>query len=350
MHSLIFLRHGVGIALIGAALIDELSDMVSERVLTQCLLVIADKARVLALLTSAALFAGCASPSGARNAEDDASSRVVAITAASLPLPQLDARSTDERIVALANGSAEIVYALGFGAALVGRDIASAFPGDDRVPIVTSAHTVSAEKVLTQRPTTILIDARTGPQEALRQIRSAGVRLREIPEAWTLADMAARIRAIGAALGVADAAETLIQRDQAKRANLRTSGDGTRVAFLYLRGSSSIYLLGGAGSGADSLMQELGAVDVGAEAGLPAFTALTSEALIRAKPDILLVMRKGLQSVGGVDGLVGLPGVAQTPAGIARRVIAVDDEVLLAFGPRTGALLVALADAIRQVQ
>lgn len=297
------------------------------------------------MVVAIALFsAGCTS------SDSMTQSSLVRITAQDLPLPAPVAdESIDERIIALANGSAEIVYALGLGSSLVGRDIASTFPGSDNVPIVTSAHSVSAEKVLAQRPTLVITDARSGPAEAITQIRRAGVEVREVPEAWTLADMPARITALGNVLGVPAAARDLNASDSKAIASVAARANGIRVAFLYLRGTSSIYLLGGKGSGADALLQAIGAIDVGAEAGLPAFTPLTSEALIAAKPDALLVMSKGLASVGGIDGLVALPGIAQTPAGTARRVIAVDDEVLLAFGPRTATLLGSLAKAINDV-
>ena len=57
-------------------------------------------------------------------------------------------------------------------------------------------------------------------------------------------------------------------------------------------------------------------------------------------------MSAGLKSVGGVDGLLKLPGVAQTPAGAARRVVDMDDGVLLTFGTRSGRAVQALADAL----
>jgi iron complex transport system substrate-binding protein len=57
-------------------------------------------------------------------------------------------------------------------------------------------------------------------------------------------------------------------------------------------------------------------------------------------------MTEGLGSVGGVDGLVELPGVAQTPAGEQRRIVDMDDGVLLNFGARTGEAVAALADAV----
>jgi len=60
-------------------------------------------------------------------------------------------------------------------------------------------------------------------------------------------------------------------------------------------------------------------------------------------------MTKGLESVGGIDGLLQLPGVAQTKAAKTRSVISVDDTLLLSFGPRTGELVVALNQAFSEL-
>jgi iron complex transport system substrate-binding protein len=76
---------------------------------------------------------------------------------------------------------------------------------------------------------------------------------------------------------------------------------------------------------------------------------MTSEAMISLNPEVLLVMTKGLESTGGVTGLVALPGVAQTDAGKLRRIISVDDSLLLSFGPRTPDLIQQLRIAIEKV-
>jgi iron complex transport system substrate-binding protein len=123
----------------------------------------------------------------------------------------------------------------------------------------------------------------------------------------------------------------------------------TKIAFLYLRGGSAIYLLGGQGAGADDLIASVGAIDVGAARYDQPFTPISSEALISADPDIILVMQKGLASVGGVAGLIELPGIAQTTAGKNGAVIAVDDSLLLSFGPRTPDLLERLSKAISEL-
>lgn len=270
------------------------------------------------------------------------------ISAEAIKLTPLGAATVTDRVVALANGSAEITYSLGAGASLVGRDIASTFSGDVDVPIVTSAHAISAEKVLAQQPTLVIVDARSGPAEAIAQIKAAGVRVESIPEAWTLADMPTKITAIGELLGLEEQSKLLISQQQRLISTVEKSAAGIRVAFLYLRGPSSIYLIGGKGSGADALLQGIGAVDVGAEANLRAFTPLTSEGIVALRPQLFLVMSKGLESVGGVEGLVKLPGIAQTEAGKQQRVVAVDDSLLLAFGPRTGQLMQLMAQAIKK--
>ena len=73
---------------------------------------------------------------------------------------------------------------------------------------------------------------------------------------------------------------------------------------------------------------------------------LTAEAVAALDPDVILVMTRGLESVGGLEGLVQRPRVAQTRAGRERRVVTVDDTLLLSFGPRTGELVSALSAAL----
>ena len=257
--------------------------------------------------------------------------------------------TSPERVVALANGSAEIIASLGYLNILVGRDIASTSNELKGVPIATAGHQVVAEKILELNPDVVLIDNTTGPATAIDVIKRAGIKVAMIDEAWTLTDIAKKIEAIGEVIGAQPAAVQLVQK---LNSGLQDSGKdhpGVRIAFLYLRGGSAIYLLGGQGSGADSLIEHLGAIDVGAQKFKDPFSPITSEALIATNPEIILVMSKGLESVGGIDGLVSLPGISQTPAGKNRAVIAVDDSLLLSFGPRTPDLLRQLSGEIGRV-
>lgn len=254
------------------------------------------------------------------------------------------------QVVALANGSAEIIDSLGLKSILIGRDIASTEPALEDVPVVTSGHQVVAEKIIALNPDLVIIDSSVGPTQAIASLEKAGIRIARINEVWTVDGISKKVVEVAALLGVPITGKKLSSLIDSTISSASKKVEGSpRVLFLYLRGGNSIYLVGGAGSGADSMLKAIGAIDVGATAGSKPFTALTSESLIAMKPDVILVMTKGLASVGGVAGLIELPGVAQTPAGKNSRIISVDDSLLLSFGARTPSLLSSLADALNEV-
>lgn len=271
----------------------------------------------------------------------------VTIETAQLPLVDYAAAPVDstQSVLALAVGSGEIVDLLGAGDQLVGKDETSSTTQD--VPTVTRAHQIDIEQALSLQPNVVLVDDLTGPPEAIEALSSAGARIVDVPSVWSLADIATRVETIAQAIGApTDSAQELSDA-------LTQTGDSAntappRVAFLYLRGPSSIYLLGGANTGADALIEAAGGVDVGAELGYDGFVPLTAEANVEADPDVLLVMSDGLDSVGGIDGLLELPGVAQTRAGDSKHVVVVDDQVLLSFGARTPALIDRLKEVFAE--
>jgi iron complex transport system substrate-binding protein len=327
------------------------------------------RGRTAAALTVAVAFAlvltGCGgggdSPPESAGRSDDAD-RVEPLAAPPAPKLPVTVDSADgtkvtigstDRIVPLTGSLSEIVFTLGFGKQVVARDVTATFEQAGKLPVVTRAHDVSAESVLSLKPTVVLADTSTGPGEAIDQIRDAGIPLLVVEPAKGLDDVGRRIDTVAEALGVPSAGIALKKRTEDRIATVQKSvpapadGRKPRVAFLYLRGSASVYLLGGAESGASSLLEAAGAVDAGKESGLDKdFTAITSEALAKAAPDAILLMTKGFESVGGMDGLVKIPGIAETPAGMDRRIVTVDDGVLLNYGPRTDRVLTKIVEQL----
>ncbi|MFI6760854.1 hemin ABC transporter substrate-binding protein [Micromonospora sp. NPDC050417] len=245
---------------------------------------------------------------------------------------------------------AEIVFSLGLGGRVVGRDTATTFSAATHLPLVTpGGHDLSGEAILRLNPTVVIADESIGPPEALEQLRRSGIPVLLVDDEQTLAAVPRHIRAIAAALGVDEAGTKLVARVDGEIAAARRTapaGPAPRIAFLYLRGTAGVYLMGGRGAGSDEMIRAIGAVDAGTEIGLAKFRPLTSEGLINAAPDVILVMTEGLHSVKGVDGLLAMPGVAQTPAGRHRRIVDMDDGILLNFGARTGTAIAALAAAV----
>ncbi len=329
----------------------------------------------LALLTASIFIApisACSSNSattGTTSSTLSESTRPVLVSAQNFVLPIVgDGKSTlpakvisaddvevtiadSSRIIVLNEAIAEIVISLGFADKIIGRDATTTLAALMAIPEVSSGHDISAESVLELKPTLVIGDTRSGPPEAIQQLRGAGVPIVIAPEVWKLSDIAPRIKLIASALGVSSFGIKLLDATQSDiNQALNTLDPATRkprVAFIYVRGTASVFLLGGKESGADEMIRSAGGIDVGTDLNLAAFTPLTSEAIVNANPEIIVVTTRGLASVGGINGLLDLPGIAQTPAAKTRAVVSIDDDLLFSFGPRTGELIVRLAQAFK---
>ena len=98
----------------------------------------------------------------------------------------------------------------------------------------------------------------------------------------TLEGVPGQIHAVADALGVPAQGAALVDRTESEIADARdlvpADADPLKIAFLYMRGPA-ITMLAGPGSGADSLIEALGATDAGTASGLTnEFVPITSEA------------------------------------------------------------------------
>jgi len=252
---------------------------------------------------------------------------------------------------------AELVDSYGLSDNLVGRDVSTQIPGHEDLPVVTKdGHSIDAESVLALSPTLIITDGSIGPTDVVLQLRDAGIQVVTVSRANDPESTYELAREVAAALGVDPLAEKLIEQVQeavaAKEAEIAEllpadESKRPRVAFLYVRGTAGVYYLFGEGSGIDSMIDSLGAVDVAEEIGWVGEKPMTSEALVALNPDVLLVMTKGLESAGGVEGLLeAQPSIALTNAGKHRRIIDVEDTLIFAGGTRLPDVLDGLARAL----
>ena len=229
-----------------------------------------------------------------------AANEIDPIAAAPAPALPVTVRSFDGREVTVTDASriiavdlygtlGEIVYSLGLGANVVGRDLPTGFPEAADVPVVTGAgHALSIETILGLNPSVILTDATLLTDTARSQLESSGIPVVYFDEARTLDGIDDRITAVATTLGVPEAGAALVERtDQlicAALAGVPADTGNPLVAFLYLRGSN-IKMLFGPGSGADDLIREIGGQDAGTAIGLTQqYAPVTSEAIISAAP------------------------------------------------------------------
>ncbi|WP_289016616.1 ABC transporter substrate-binding protein [uncultured Aeromicrobium sp.] len=249
------------------------------------------------------------------------------------------------------------VYELGLGDSLVGRDISTQFDEAEDLPLVTSnGHDLNAEAILELDPTLIITDTSLGPWDVVLQMRDAGIPVVVVDSTRSVDNVGSLTQEVARALGVPDVGRRLADRlEEQTRSTLaeiaavapKRVQDKPRMVFLYVRGQAGVYYMFGEGSGADTLITALGGYDVAGEIGWNGMKPVTDEGIIDAQPDVVLMMTKGLESVDGVDGLLErLPALAQTPAGQKRRIVDMSDAQILGYGPRTAAVLEALAVAV----
>ena len=264
-----------------------------------------------------------------------------------------------DRVLALdMSGSlAATVWALGLGDRLVGRDISTTFPGVEDLPVVTgSGHALSPESVLELRPDLLITDGTIGPLDVVLQLREAGITVVFVREEPGLNAPAAMALSVAEVFGIPDVGAALAaQLESDLDAVLEVIAQNTpqspnqklRMVFLYIRGANGIYYLFGQESGAGDLIEGLGGIDIATEVGWTGLRPMTDEALVAANPDLILLMSDGLSSVGGAEELVRLkPAIGLTAAGQNLRFVDMDDSQVLSFGPRTPAVMDALARAI----
>lgn len=282
-----------------------------------------------------------------------------------LPVTVTDAEGREveitdvSRILALdiSGTIAATVFGLGLGDNVVGRDTSTAFEGTEELPIVLkSGHTLNAEAILELAPTVVVTDTTIGPKEVRQQLRDAGIPVVVVSRDRNIDTIGSLVQEIADSLGVPERGRALTERvdDDVEAAISEVAAiapdaasDRPRMVFLYVRGSANVYYIFGTESGADSLIEAVSGVDVATEIGWTGMKPMTAEALVAAQPDVLVMMTEGLESMGGVDGLLEqIPALMQTPAGKNKRVIDMGDTEVPGFGPRTPDVIRALARAL----
>lgn len=265
-------------------------------------------------------------PAGAEVRVTDVSGREVVIA---------DSR----RIVAVAGALTEIVHALGAGERLVGVDTTSLYPESlvRDLPKVGYQRTLSAEGLLSLRPSLVLATEEAGPPAVLDHLARAGVPVLRISSHADAGLVPSRVRTVGAALGLRTEAEALASRVEGELAALsgRLACSEVRPAVLFLLAvGQGAPMVAGRDTAADAMIRLAGGRNpVAAYTG---YKPLSPEVVIAAAPDLILTTTQGLAQVGGRDALLAQPAFAATPAAHQGRVLALDALYLLGFGPRVG--------------
>ncbi|CAB3811812.1 MULTISPECIES: heme/hemin ABC transporter substrate-binding protein [Achromobacter] len=251
------------------------------------------------------------------------------------------------RVVTLGGTVTEIVYQLGQGDKLVGDDLSSLYPeAATKLPRVGYYRSVPVEGVLSLKPDLVLASEQAGPPDALKRLADVGVRVVTVSDAPSVDSLKSRIRSIADALGVAPAGERMVE-DVTRELARAEAVPATRARALLLINRTGSPQGAGRDTAANEVMHLAGLVNVLQDQH--GYKPLSAEAMGALAPDLIIVTQASLDAGGGMDAFLRMPGIASTQAAAKRRVVVMDDLLILGMGPRLPLALTQLKQEVAHV-
>ncbi len=252
-----------------------------------------------------------------------------------------------DRIVSVGGDVTEIVYALGAGDRLVARDTTSTLPTAKNLPDVGYMRQLNAEGILSLKPTMVLASELAEPSLVLRQIADVGVKVVPVSGEASLDNVPHKIQQVASALNLEKQGAAVTQKYEQQLAAVPRTPLKTKVLFILSHGGMTP-MAAGQDTAADSIIKASGAQN--AMQGFSRYRPLSQEGVVASAPDLVLITSDGFKTLGTVDKVWALPGMALTPAAKNKQILVVDDMALLGFSLETPAALAALREAAERAQ
>ncbi|WP_244934697.1 heme/hemin ABC transporter substrate-binding protein [Leptospira vanthielii] len=255
---------------------------------------------------------------------------------------------TNHRIISVNGTVTEIIYALKLESQLIAVDSTSYYPKQTTsLPNVGYQRTLTTEGILNFKPTQIIGLESAGPPATIQNLKDAGIPLKLFPDEFRLETPTYRVLEIGKLLGKEKEADVLAKNIKEQIQKLKINKTNIKVLFIYSRNPSSVFI-SGTGTAAHAMIELSGAKN--AVNDFSEYKPLTSEALVKANPDIILMPEKSALGFGGEKAVWEINGMEFTRAGKEKNLILLDDLLLLGFGPRLPLALKTLNDKWKLIE
>jgi iron complex transport system substrate-binding protein len=253
----------------------------------------------------------------------------------------ISSSADNQKIVAIDGSLTEIIYALGEGDKMVGRDITTVYPPEAlKLPSVGYMRTLSAEGILSLKPQLVIATKDAKPRSVLDKLKNAGIRVELIDNQFTLEGVKEKIRQVAKVLNKDQKAEELIKNMQStvdkatKIAKAKQDKYGTVKALYVMNMRGGNMMVAGKGSRADTMFN-LALIQNPAADHFNGYKPLTAEAAIKYNPHYIVTAMHGLKSKKAVNKIIDTPALRMTEAG-SKKQMAVMENGFLTFGPRIG--------------
>jgi iron complex transport system substrate-binding protein len=259
------------------------------------------------------------------------------------------AAADTSRIVSVGGAVTEILYALGMEKNIVGIDTTSLYPPNAAAekPSVGYMRALSAEGVLGLRPTLIIANEGTGPKETMTVLQAANVPTVIVPDSFSGAGILDKIRVVSEAAGQLQRGRCMADRVRADLGaldRLVASIPAKKRVMFVLSFVNGRAMVSGRKTAADGIIHMAGAINAVSE--YEGYKPITDEAVIAAKPDVVLSMQRGGPNPVTADEVFAQASFGATPAAAGKKFVAMDGLYLLGFGPRTARAARDLAETL----
>ncbi len=249
-----------------------------------------------------------------------------------------------QKIVSTNGTVSEILCALGLESNIVGTDITSTYPPSlAKLPKVGHNRMVSAEGVLALAPDLVTGTSADINPQLTEQLKTTHIKTNIYTQEFTVDGAKKLIQEVAASFHLESKGKQLVSQLEADLAKVKKPATRKKVLFIYARGAGTM-MVAGQRTAPNGMIQLAGAEN--AVTDFNDFKPLSAEALVAANPDVILMFESGLKSMGGIDGLLKVQGIAETNAGKNKKVIEMDGQLLTGFGPRLGKAVAELASKL----
>jgi iron complex transport system substrate-binding protein len=246
------------------------------------------------------------------------------------------------RVVCVSKQINEFLYDIHAESVLVARDLTSIYPpAIKQLPSVGYHRALSAEGIVSMRPTMLLTDGNLGPESVIEQVKKVGIPVVVLTPGSTPDSAQLLMQRLGNEFHHEAQADSVVaawkqeMSDVLRDSTKWAAGRRPRVLVMHFGQMVNDYLGMKRGSTADQIIQWAGGVNAIDSTG--GMLRLTPELIAKAAPDIIIATDVGFDRLGTPDKFAAMPGVAETPAGKNKRIYRVDETEVMYFGPRTAA-------------
>lgn len=246
-----------------------------------------------------------------------------------------------EKIVSVAPSNTEILFALGLGEQIIGRDNQSNYPEEAQAIEIVGDYSGPNTELIIDLAADVVFAHGSVPEDIKQLLESSGIQV-VIFNPSNIDGVLKNIETVGQIANVQEEAKKLVDNMKEKRQEIvEKAGEvGERKVFIDLGDFYSV----GPNSFIDSMLQEINIANIAGEADTP-YPEMSLEKIIEANPDVYITTFTPEEEIKNIEGIESInafknDSIIEIPSGTP------ENDMIQRPGPRVIDGLEIYAEAI----